>query len=407
MPKPEEQRVNWRHTNLAWIGSDLDRKIKAAAAAQEPQWEDVGTEPGLFIWRIERFVVKAWPRSQYGKFHTGDSYVILHTFRPDPSQSTLHHDIHIWIGQESSQDEYGTAAYKMVELDDALGGAAVQHRQVQGRESDEFLAYFDHNSITYLAGGVETGFRHVQPNNQDSTPRLYHIKGRGSTLRLTEEDVRRDALNEGDAFILTAGDDRVWLWLGKSANHDETTKGMEIARKLCTKGSVQTVHDVDDEAPEFWSHLPDKVRVAGSGMLNVKATVDVQPADDMDEDGKAFVPVLYRWNNGSSWSQLATAQRIAVGPTGQTKQWKFAQSHLDNAESLLLLDTGFQFFVWIGKDCKFKAHAVTAERVYCQRMKRPDGLPMTIVKQNQETAFFQNYFGTVEEPSCLCCCVIL
>lgn len=36
----------------------------------------------------------------------------------------LHHDIHIWIGSESSQDEYGTAAYKMVEADDYMGGTS-------------------------------------------------------------------------------------------------------------------------------------------------------------------------------------------------------------------------------------------------------------------------------------------
>ena len=392
-------RKSWRDTNLALIGSDLDHRIKAAAAAHEPQWEHVGHAAGTYIWRIEQFIVKPWPRGQYGKFHTGDSYVILHTYAPDPSQSTLHHDIHIWIGHESSQDEYGTAAYKMVELDDKLGGAAVQHRQVQGRESDQFLDYFSHH-VTYLAGGVETGFRHV--DDQDVAPRLYHIKGKGTTLRLTEENVRRDALNEGDVFILTAGEEKVWLWIGLSANQDEKSKGMEIARKMCTKGTVQTVHDLAEDS-EFWSHLPEKVSVGG--FMNIKATVAVQPADNKDEDGQGFVPVLYQWK-GTSWTPLATATRTAVGPAN-AKRYKFSQSLLHAGWSLLLLDTGFQIFVWIGKESKYKNQAVTAERVYCQRFQRPDGLPMTIVKQNQETPFFRDFFGTVEEASSTTCCVIL
>ena len=41
------------------------------------------------------------------------------------------------------QDEYGTAAYKTVELDCFLDDKAVQHREVQNHESDKFKDYFD------------------------------------------------------------------------------------------------------------------------------------------------------------------------------------------------------------------------------------------------------------------------
>jgi gelsolin len=36
------ERVPWKESNLALIGSDLDHKIKAAAAEFEEQWQEVG-----------------------------------------------------------------------------------------------------------------------------------------------------------------------------------------------------------------------------------------------------------------------------------------------------------------------------------------------------------------------------
>lgn len=200
------------HYSFCAVGSELDHKVKAAAAELEPAWEGMGQTDGeLKVWRIEKFQVKEWPN--VGKFHKGDSYIVMYTYKKGDSEA-LSHDIHIWIGSESSQDEYGTAAYKMVEADDKLGGVPVQHRQVQGHESDEFLSYFD--GVEYLDGGIESGFNHVEPDEEH--PVLYRVKGTKKRRTLTQVPMSKSSLNSGDSFILFAGKAKVWCWHGQGVS---------------------------------------------------------------------------------------------------------------------------------------------------------------------------------------------
>ena len=114
----DKDQPKWQDTNLALFGSDIEYKIKEAAANCEPQWTGAGTKKGLAVWRIEQFKVVPWPSNKYGEFHTGDSYILLSTYCPDPvrNPAKLCWDVHFWIGDESTQDEYGTAAYKTVEV---------------------------------------------------------------------------------------------------------------------------------------------------------------------------------------------------------------------------------------------------------------------------------------------------
>jgi gelsolin len=195
------------------VGSDIDHKVKAAAAAGEAAWEGIGQEPGVQIWRIEKFQVKPWPKEQHGEFFRGDSYIVLNTFKEGDA---LKHDIHIWIGGESSQDEYGTAAYKMVEADECLGGAPIQHRQVEGKESTKFVEYFE--ALEYLDGGIETGFNHVEAT--PDKPLLFRVKGAGSvkTLKMMQVPMAKSSLNEENSFILYAGKDKVWCWNGQGVS---------------------------------------------------------------------------------------------------------------------------------------------------------------------------------------------
>lgn len=68
---------------------------------------DLGKNAGLFIWRIEKLQpVLQTGKHSLGKFHTGDSYIVLSIYMV---KNTLKMNIHFWLGSESSQDERGAA----------------------------------------------------------------------------------------------------------------------------------------------------------------------------------------------------------------------------------------------------------------------------------------------------------
>lgn len=133
------------------------------------------------------------------------------------------------------QDEVAVAAYKTVELDTLLGDTPVQHREVEGHESERFLSYFKQSGgIVYHEGGVKSGlnvssslyfqcylFHCVQHVDLDDSalerePRLMHVKGR-RVPRIREVPVAVDSLNQGDVFVLDMRP-TLYLWAGESAN---------------------------------------------------------------------------------------------------------------------------------------------------------------------------------------------
>lgn len=81
------------------------------------------------------------PKSMYGTFYSGDSYIVLNMCW-QPGWSVLQWDVHFWLGRETTQDESGMVVYKTVELDDYLRGGPVEHREVQGHKSQLFQSNF-------------------------------------------------------------------------------------------------------------------------------------------------------------------------------------------------------------------------------------------------------------------------
>jgi gelsolin len=359
------RKFNINDSNIALLGSDIDKKIKAAAADGEEAWKDAGKEVGIQIWRIEKFKVVPWPKDQFGHFYTGDSYILLRTYKAAPEAKKLSYDVHFWIGRQSTQDEYGTAAYKTVELDDYLKGDPVQHREIQGYESQLFLSYF--KTIVFHEGGVESGFRKVGP--KEFKPRLLHLKG-ARNIVVREVPIAVSSMNSGDVFILDAGLD-IYQLNGKESGAMERAKAAELSRALdgeqrgLAEVHVLSEDDTDEYAIKFWEYFGGKQQI-GEAIPDTPAKVEKKLFRLSDETGKM--------------------QMVAM------KQC--SRDQLDSNDAFIL-DAGYEVFVWIGKGAskeersKGLAHATD----YLFKNNRPRTLPISRVIEGGENDAFNAALG--------------
>lgn len=258
MIKPK--KYDWKDSNLALFGSDVEKGVKRDAARQEPAWAGSGEKVGLEIWRINKFKVEKWPAEDYGKFFSGDSYIILNTYK-NPDEDDLEYDLHFWIGKYSTQDEYGTAAYKTVELDTFHNDKPVQHREIQGNESGTFRTYFP-KGIQLMKGGAASGFRHVKPTEYQ--PRLFQFVGTTyANTVIKEVGLYKQCLNDHDVFVLDNG-----LTITQintpNCDKDEKVKAMHFVQKLKEERNGRPKSNVVDDDPmeseEVTAVLKDKTK---------------------------------------------------------------------------------------------------------------------------------------------------
>ncbi|ELU02124.1 hypothetical protein CAPTEDRAFT_154247 [Capitella teleta] len=353
------KKYDWKDSNMALFGSDTEKQVKKESAEGEPAWEGAGQEAGMKIWRIVKFEVTEWPTEDYGKFFSGDSYIILNTYKPNEDSEELAYDVHFWIGKHSTQDEYGTAAYKTVELDTFLDDKPVQHREVQGHESALFRSYF-RSGIVIMAGGAETGFRHVAP--EEYTPRLLHFCGNRKAVTVTEVPLSEGRLNSNDVFILDMGT-QLYQWNGSGANKDEKFKAMQFLSQLKSERSAQSeTLDEDDtsKSHDFYSHLTE------------------EDEDDEDIPDEAGIKNVFRVSDESG--EIAFSEFDS--PVSSA-------ADLDSGD-VFVVDTGCNCFVWIGGGASpaEKKNGFSYAHKHLQSTNH-QLVPIVVVKEGQQNTAFE------------------
>lgn len=299
---------------------------------QDPAFKDAGVKAGILIWRVENLALKEAPAEAYnGVFYKGDSYLILKTVK----QPRTKHDVHFWLGSQTSNDESGVAAIKAVELDDFLGGAPVQHREVQANESALLRSYF--KTLRYKDGGVGSGFKNI--SDQVFRNRLYQVKGT-RRVRVSEVSCNIDSVNSGDVFILDTKQ-VVYLFYGAESNKIERNKGILIANQI---------RDVEHAGTSqvFILDQTDKTALRAEGRkfftvlgANPEYIAHIKPAEEGGSDtliAQSLYMKLIRVSDASGSLKMTVVSEAPL-----------TQDMLEQSDSYILDHGGHKIFVWHGK----------------------------------------------------------
>ncbi|KFU89368.1 Villin-1, partial [Chaetura pelagica] len=285
-------------------------------------------------------------------------------------------DLHYWIGKDSSQDEQGAAAMYVTQLDNALRGNPVQHREVQGHESETFQSYF-RNGIIYKKGGVASGFKHVE-TNMYNIKRLLHVKGK-KHVSATEVALSWDSFNKGDVFLLDLG--KVLIqWNGPSCSIAEKTRGLALARSIrdSERGGRAQIGIVDSERDS-----PDLMQIMKMVLGERRGELrDAIPDAKADELQKANVRLYHVYEKEND----LVVQEIATRP--------LTQDLLQHEDCYILDQGGFKIYVWRGKASSLeeKKAAFTRAVGFIQAKGYSSSTNIEVINDGAESAMFKQLF---------------
>jgi len=331
-------------------------------------FDGAGQEEGLKIWRIEDFTPVPYDEQNYGKFNVGDSYIVLNTKQVGDKFSW---DVHFWLGEETTQDESGSAAMLAVELDEALGGAPTQHRELQEKESQMFLSYFK-NGVKYLPGGVKSGFTHYDP--EDVEKRLFRVKGK-KNVQVKQVPLDIGSMNKYDCFILDGGKDHpILVYMPEGARKMEQFRATQVANEIrdedhAGNAEVEVIDRFSDNQEKFFELL-------GSG------SPDEVP--DVDEDDAAIE---------EEHAREVKLYKIQDEDVTEVSGKPLKQEMLETDDAFLLLGGEAGNFVWLGKDSskeervKAMSTGVAAANGWAKSSK------VLRILEGTETALFKQFFS--------------
>uniref|UniRef100_A0A8C2DTV0 Villin-1 n=1 Tax=Cyprinus carpio TaxID=7962 RepID=A0A8C2DTV0_CYPCA len=349
--------------HVIWTKEDKDNPSCYQHSVQKPA--------SLMVWGcMSNMELVPCPPKTYGQFFEGDSYVILYTHK---TSNNYTYDLHYWLGKDTSQDEQGAAAIYTTQMDEHLGGAAVQHRETQGHESATFQGYFK-QGIIYKKGGVASGMKQVETNTYNIR-RLLHVKGNKHVVA-GEVEMSWNSFNQGDVFLLDLGSLLI-QWNGPKSNRMERLRGMNLAKDIRDRergGRAQvTVVEGDDEKS---SEEAMKLMIQALG--EKKHIKDAIP-DNILKQVSCVKSISDAQGN-------LVVQEVAVKP--------LTQDLLKTEDCYLLDQGGIKIFIWKGKKASKteRAESLKKAEAYIKAKGYPASTYVETVSEGAESSVFKQLF---------------
>lgn len=311
--------IKFEDSNMALFGTEIEKNLKYNNAQNEPEWHKIPQEPCTMIWRIEKFNVVPWPKEQYGSFYQGDTYIILNIVKEGDS---LEYTAFLWEGKESTKDEIGTGAYKIVELDDFFKGNVDLSLEMQGEESDEFFALFP--EFIVMEGGIPSGFKKVEEIKYPV--RLLKVL-QGVSVKSVEVPLLFSSLTQEDGFIIDTGME-LFTWRGENAGSFKKFNCVNICNRI----------------KESRGGKP-KITVFEEGDKGTLALMQKYLTDDLK--GEKPKVVL----RSKKPKKVAKKMFKLSDATGELKleEIKYAKESLSSKDTFLI-DNGKVIYIWTGKN---------------------------------------------------------
>ncbi|KAL4188346.1 hypothetical protein AMTRI_Chr08g201960 [Amborella trichopoda] len=327
-----------------------------------------GQQVGLEIWCVEDHGLAPVPKSSYGKFYTGSSYIILNTVLL--KSGIFQHDIHYWLGKDSKEVYCTLASDKAVELDTALGCRAVQYREVQGHETVKFLSYFKPCIIP-----IEGVFSSKFGLSRNETYRICLLTCKGEhVVRVKEVPFTRSSLNHDDVFVLDT-ESKIFLFSGCNSSIQERAKALEVVQYIKDHNhngrcEVATVEDGkfvgDSDVGEFWTFFGGYAPLA----KDPTHVSYIQPK---------VCDVKLHW--------IAKGEAKFVADSSLKKD----MLHTDKC---YMLDCGAEIFVWMGSNTSLteRKTSISAMEDIVHSLDRSTNSHVIFLTEGSETAKFRSYF---------------